>query len=145
MPPLPQLILGQVHNPRNCCSIFRGEFRTHLRTVTPISFLFHCGTQWRGDTSTVLHSQPSQQRTHVSSIRPYAQTILAPFQCSSEIDSFSSPCRHLVPQALFPIHTISRIVSSATSDLHVVLCTANRPDAHKRECLVSHVGTHQDG
>ena len=54
----------------------------------------------------------------------------------------SSPCRHLVPSALFPIHTLSKTVSSTTSDLHEVLCTANRPHAHKRECLVSHVGTH---
>ena len=50
-----QSILGQAHNPCNSCSMFRGEFSSHLRTVTPISFLLHSGTQWRGNTSTVLH------------------------------------------------------------------------------------------
>ena len=34
-----QSILGQVHNPCNS-AMFRGEFSTQLRTVTPISFLF---------------------------------------------------------------------------------------------------------
>ena len=43
-------------NPCNSCSMLRCEFRTHLRTVTPISYLLHCDTQCRGDTSTILHS-----------------------------------------------------------------------------------------
>ena len=35
-----QSVLGQVHNPCNSCSMFRGDFSTHFRTIS--------GTQWRG-------------------------------------------------------------------------------------------------
>ena len=57
----------------------------------------------------------------------------------------SSPCRHLLPSTLLPIHTISTIVCSTTSDLLVALCTANRPHVRKGKCLVYQVETHLDG
>ena len=133
-----QSIPGQVHNPCNSNAMFCGEFSTHLRTVTPNSFLLHCGIQWRGDTSTVLHSQLTQQGTHISSIWPCAQAVLGPFQGSAKIDSSLVIFSH--PQCLQFI-LFSTIVSSATSDRRVNLSTANHPLARREECPEFHVET----
>ena len=54
-------------------------------------------------------------------------------------DNWLIPCRRLLATTLFSIYTLPTTVSVATSDLHVVLCIANHPHAHKGNCLVSHV------
>ena len=144
LPPLPNPVdPGPGTQPVQLQCDVCGEFSTHLRLVTSISL--HCGTKWRGDTSTILNSQLSQLGTHVSSIRPYAQGRFRPIPVFCRDRQLSSPCRHLLP-----INSVSNSYffikfSSATSDLHVVLCTANHPRTRREECSEFHVETPHDG
>ena len=96
-----QSILGQVHNPCDSCSMFRGEFGTQLRTRTPNSFLLHGCTQWRGSTSTTLHpNSRDNERTCLRSGR-----TPRPFSPHSSVLPRSTPFHSMSSSS--PINIVS--------------------------------------
>ena len=143
-----QSILGQEHDPCNSSVMFRGEFSTHLRTITSTSFL-PSSPRWRTmawryfDTFPFPTFAPMNARVFDPAVRS-GRSRSIPVLCR-ERDSFLHHVVIFSHQQCFQLVIFSTIVSSATPDRRVPLCTASHPRVRREEYLVFHVEAPLDG